>query len=144
MIELTGGLPDGVVGFEAVGVVTRDDYENVVVPAVEAALEGHDRVRLLHVLGERVEHHTAGAFWEDTRLGLSHLRSFERIAVVTDLGPVRALVEAGHWAVPGELRLFANAERAEAEAWVGEGLRLVPAQDRAETDMTHSTSGREG
>jgi hypothetical protein len=120
VIELIGGLPDGVVGFEAVGEVTSDDYERVVFPAVERALEGHERIRLIHVLGERLESHTPGAVWDDTKLGLSHFRSFERIAVVTDLERVRALVDAAAWSVPGEMRLFSNAERNEAEAWVGE------------------------
>jgi hypothetical protein len=120
MIELIQGLPDGVVGFEAVGTVTADDYESVVAPAVADALATHDTIRLMHVFGERLEHHTPGALWEDTKLGLSRVRSFERIAVVTDLEPIRALVHAAGWAVPGQMRLFSNAARGEAETWVAE------------------------
>ena len=122
MIELIEGLPDAVVGFEAVGTVTSGDYENTIVPAVDRALAAYEKIRLLHVLGERLEHHTLGAIWDDTKLGLSHVRSFERIAVVTDHEAVRAAVKAGGWSVPGDVRLFSNAERAEAEAWIGQGL----------------------
>lgn len=123
MIELIEDLPDGVVGIEAVGEITSEDYERVVAPAVERALATHGKIRLLHVIGDRVERHTLQALWEDTRLGLSNVRSIERIAVVTDVRHFRALVRGAGWALPGELKLFSNAERAEAISWVGESLR---------------------
>ena len=122
MIELIEGLPNGVVGLEAVGKVTADDYQRVAQPAVERALESHDRVRLIHVLGERLDSHTAGAVWKDATLGMAHVRSFERIAVVTDLESIRVLVKTAGWPVPAEIKIFANAERSEAEAWAAEGL----------------------
>jgi hypothetical protein len=31
-------------------------------------------------------------------------------------------VKAAGWSIPGEMKLFSNAERAAAEAWVSEGL----------------------
>lgn len=124
MIELLEGLPDEVVGLEAVGEVTADDYELVAFPAVERALATHEKIRLIHILGERFTDHTAHALWEDTKLGLFHLHTFERIAVVTDLERVRALVRAAGWSLPGEMRLFSNAERREAERWVSEGIGL--------------------
>jgi hypothetical protein len=53
MIKLLTDLPDGVLGIEAVGHVEADDYANVVEPAVRAALEHSDKVRLLYVLGDK-------------------------------------------------------------------------------------------
>ena len=126
MIELIDGLPDGVVGIEAVGTVTSDDYETVAIPALRRALATHDKIRLLHVLGDRLTRHTAGAVWDDTRIGLAHARKFGRIAVVTDLERFRAPLKAGAWAVPCEIRLFSNAERADAEAWISADLQQAP------------------
>jgi SpoIIAA-like len=126
MIEVIDGLADGVVGIEAVGDVTAEDYETVAMPAVERALATHDKVRLIHVLGERLTRHTAGALWDDARLGLAHARKFERIAVVTDLERFRAPLKAGAWAVPCEIRLFSNAERAAAETWISADLQHSP------------------
>ena len=116
MIEVMEGLPDGVVGIEAVGRVSSDDYD-VVTPAIESALAARAKIRLIHVLGERFTGFTAGGMWEDGKFGLSHVSSLERIAVVTDLDSVRTLVKAGSWTVPGEIRLFSNAERDEAVTW---------------------------
>jgi hypothetical protein len=118
MIELVEGLPPGVVGLEAVGEVTADDYESVATPEVARARAVHNKITQLHILGERFTGFTAGGLWKDATLGVSHLASFERIAVVSDLESVRTLVETVGWSVPGEMRLFANAERPEAVAWV--------------------------
>ena len=118
MIELLEALPDGVVGLEAVGEVTSDDYSLVAYPAVEDALSRHREISLLHVLGERFTGYTAGGGWDDAKLGLLHPFSFKRIAVVTDLDQVRRLVKGAGWAIPGEMKLFSNAQRAEAEEWV--------------------------
>jgi hypothetical protein len=126
VIELIEDLPDGVVGIEAVGTVTSEDYERVVAPAAERALATAGKIRLLHVIGDRVEHHTLEAIWEDTRLGLSNVQSIERIAVVTDVARFRALVKGAGWSLPGEQKLFSNAERADAIAWISEGRRTEP------------------
>jgi SpoIIAA-like len=122
MIELIGGLPDGVVGIQAVGEVDSDDYKMTATPEVKHALERHQKIRLIHVLDDRFTGYTAGGAWHDALLGLAHPRSFERIAVVTDSENIRRLVRFGGWSIPGELRLFSNGERGEAEAWASEGL----------------------
>ncbi|MFN8105479.1 MAG: hypothetical protein U0U69_13550 [Acidimicrobiia bacterium] len=40
MLEALVGLPEGVIGFEAVGEVHSGDYSDVLVPAIEAAAAG--------------------------------------------------------------------------------------------------------
>jgi hypothetical protein len=121
MIELIEGLPDGVVGLEAVGKVESADYE-AIAPALKDALDRHPKIRLIHVLDDRFTGYTAGGAWKDALLGLAHPRSFERIAVVTDSDSIRRLVELAGWSIPGDLKLFPNQERKRAEAWVSEGL----------------------
>lgn len=123
MIELIEGLPEQVVGLEAIGRVTAEDY-GVVASAMERVLTTHEQLRLMHVIGDRFTGHSASALLEDARLGLSNVRSIDRIAVVTDLQHLRALVKGAGWSLPGELKLFSTAERAEAEAWVSEGLEV--------------------
>jgi SpoIIAA-like len=118
VIEVLPDLPANVVGVEAVGEVSSDDYKSVLIPAVEAAMGEHDKVRLLYVLGERFDGVSAGAVWEDTKLGLEHLRGWELMAVVTDVEWIGHALKAVGWMVPAEIRVFPTSERAAAEAWV--------------------------
>ena len=122
MIKLIEGLPDAVVGLEAVGNVESADYVAIAAPAVKQALDRHPTIRLIHVLDERFAGYTTGGAWHDAMLGLAHPRSFERIAVVTDSASVRRLVELGGWSIPGELKLFENGGRQQALGWASEGL----------------------
>src|SRR5215218_8825419 len=123
MIGLIDGLPDEVVGLEAVGEVESADYDAIAAPAVKHALERHPKIRLIHVLDDRFTGYTAGGALHDAMLGLAHPRCFDRIAVVTDSEGIRRLVNTAGWAMPGDLKLFPNLEREQAEAWVTEGLK---------------------
>jgi hypothetical protein len=69
--ELTD-LPSGVIGFETAGKLHAEDYRDVLLPAIErAAAEGD--VRCLIVVDD-FEGLSAGALWQDLRMGVEHLR----------------------------------------------------------------------
>jgi hypothetical protein len=120
MLKLISNLPASVVGVEAQGRVTATDYEQVLTPAVDtaeqAAVDG--KVRLLYVLGSDFPDYTAGAAWEDAKLGLGRLRSWERIAIVSDAEWLRRAIHGLGWMMPGEVRVFGTTEANEARAWV--------------------------
>jgi len=118
MLDRIADLPDNVVGFLAKGELTSDDYEKVLIPAVDQALAAHDKIRLLYVLGGEFDGLTAGAMWDDTRLGFSHITGWEKIAVVTDKDWVRHSVEIFGYLMPGEVRAFSDAEESAARTWV--------------------------
>ena len=119
MIELIAGLPEGVVGVEAKGEVTAEDYERVLIPAVEEALEAHEKIGFLYVLGPQFDDISAGAMWDDAKVGIGHPFSWERIAVVTDHDTYRRLFKGVGFLMPAEVKVFAVADLDEAKAWVG-------------------------
>ncbi|MCJ7779872.1 MAG: STAS/SEC14 domain-containing protein [Acidimicrobiia bacterium] len=84
MIRPIDGLPDNVIGVEAVGEVRAGDYTTILDRAVDAALESHHKIRLLYVLGDDLDGYSGGAMWADTKIGMSHLSKWEKIAIVTD------------------------------------------------------------
>jgi SpoIIAA-like len=129
MLTLFEDLPPDVVGVEAHGKVTAEDYERVLVPAVDAvsARAGGGGVRLLYVLGHEVPDYTAGAAWEDAKLGLGHLRSWERIAIVGDADWLRHAVHGLGWLMPGEIKVFALEELDIAREWV---TSMLPDEER--------------
>lgn len=120
MIERIEGLPDGVLALRAHGEVSAEDYDTVLVPALEDVLHRHRRVRLLYVLGEEFDGYTGSAAWEDAKVGMKHLTAFERVAVVTNEGWVIKLVKAFGFAIPGEVRVFGVDGFDEARTWICE------------------------
>jgi hypothetical protein len=118
MLHVLAGLPPNVVGIEAVGRVSAEDYGEVLEPAIERALASHEKLRLLYVLGETFEGYSAGAAWEDTKLGIGHWGAWERIAVVSDGEWIRNAIKAVAWMLPGDVRVFPLAARDDAIAWV--------------------------
>lgn len=127
MIEMLRDLPDDVIGFEAIGEVTAEDYRTVMIPAVNEARGRHEKLRAIYVIGDRFEHFTAGAMWDDATIGLERPKSWERIAIVTDVDWLTHLAHGFAWAVPGELRVFPLAELQGARTWISEAGSGTPA-----------------
>lgn len=119
MLRLIEELPDGVLGVEARGKVTADDYRDVLVPAIERLLARHAKARLLYVFHPEFDGFSGGAVWRDAQLGLRHFTDFERVAVVTDADWIQGLVKAFGFVVPGEVATFDYAEFDDARQWVG-------------------------
>lgn len=118
MLTLTTDLPAGVVGIEATGEIDEHDYVDVLRPAIDAALTGRDKIRLLYVLGKDFEGYEHDAIWEDAKLGAEFFTAFERVAVVTDATWVRRSVKLFGWMIPGEFRHFPLSDLAAAREWV--------------------------
>lgn len=116
MIRTLDDLPDGVIGFEADGAIHAEDYTTVLVPAVERTLaNGHDiRIVLVFPTFGGV---SAGAGWQDLKLGVEHLTHWKKVALVTDVEWMIQLVRLFGWVTPGELRHFPLDERDAATAW---------------------------
>ena len=60
MIEPIEGAPPGVLAFKAVGKVEAADYEQVLTPAIEQAIAGGGKVRLVYELGQEYDGYSAG------------------------------------------------------------------------------------
>jgi hypothetical protein len=118
LLERIPDLPDTVLGFRASGELTSDDYRNVLVPAVEASLRSRDKLRLLYVLGDEVTGLSAGAAWEDTKIGVAHITRWEKIAVVTNKEWLRHSVNIFGYLIPGEIKAYTTADEGDARAWI--------------------------
>ena len=121
MIRLLGDMPAGVLGLEAVDDVEEEDYEDVIVPAVNQAIAEHGKVRLVYVLGPEFDEYEGEAVWEDLKLGVRHPTSFERIAIVTDARWVGPAIKVFSVLWPGQARAFPLKDLESAKLWAGEG-----------------------
>ena len=114
--------PENVFAIEVVGKLEKDDYEKVVVPAVQKMIDGPGEIRAVFVFGDRYEGLTAGATWADTKLYVGELlhrelSKWKRCAIVTDLDWLRHSIAMFHWMMPGEVEVFAPSKVQEAIAW---------------------------
>jgi hypothetical protein len=119
MIKLLPNFPGNTIGLSGSGQVTASDYEVVLIPAVEAALEKHKKLRLLYELGSDFTGFAAGAMWDDMKLGMTHLRAWERVAVVTDVTWVGNATNMFRFVMPfTTVKIFPLKDRTAAERWI--------------------------
>jgi len=118
MLENLPDLPQGVVGVKAIGRVSKEDYVQVFEPILERARRDGRRIRFLYVLGPECEGFTAGAAWEDAKLGLSSLRLFEGCAIVSDSDVIRGPARLVGFFMPCPVQVFRNEDQGKAVAWL--------------------------
>jgi hypothetical protein len=119
MLQSINDLPTGVWGLRAIGKVSRNDYEQVVRPALDEARRDGRRLRFVYHLGPEFDGFTPGGAWEDARIGLQYMRLFERCAIVTDVEWIRTAARALAPMMLCPVKVFSNAEWSQAIAWAG-------------------------
>ncbi len=109
---------DNIVAFRAMGEVTKEDYQSVVVPAVEKLVKQINEINFLLVLDTDVKNFTAGAWMQDALLGLKNFGKWNRAAIVSDLEGVINFTDKFSYIAPGEFRGFKKEEFNKALNWV--------------------------
>ena len=118
MIEQLQDFPENVLAFVCRGHVTRRDYDQDLIPAVNAALERRDKVRLYYETAEDFAGLAPGAIWEDFKTGVEHLRRWERVAVVTDVEWIRQTIRFFSFLLPGAIKIYPLSAAVQARAWI--------------------------
>ena len=118
MLKLIEGLPVNVLGVTAEGKITGEDYENVLIPAIEEKLKANKAIKMLYHIGSKFDGFSLGAMLDDTEIGIKHLSVWDKIAIVSDHEMINAMVRFFGHLIPGEIRIFKNAEIADATKWI--------------------------
>ena len=120
MIETLRDFPPDAVAVRCGGFVSKADYDQVLIPAVEQALKASERIRLYYEVAPDFAVISPGAIWEDFWVGMSHWTRWKRVAVVTDLPWIRQMVIVFGFLLPGATKVFALAQAEEARAWLSQ------------------------
>lgn len=120
MIEIIPDMSENVVAVSAKGKVTGEDYDNVLIPAIEDSLLRNKRIRVLYQLGPDFSGFTAEAMWGDAKVGIRHLTAFEKIAVVSNVTWIINAVKIFAFVIPCPVKIFSNEQLSEAKAWVSQ------------------------
>lgn len=120
MIERIDDMPDGTIGLRASGKLSREDYQQVLEPALREGVESGE-LRLLCVMPD-FDGLKPGAMVEDVETGLrTWVRdhsAWKRFALVTEVDWVAKSMRAFGWLAPGEVRVFSLGELDVAREWV--------------------------
>ena len=82
MIEVLPESQGKLMGIKASGKVTAKDYEEVLIPRLEALLQEHDSICFLYLIDDDFQGFELGALWDDAKAGLKHRQAFEKVALV--------------------------------------------------------------
>ena len=118
MLRRMTDLPVGTIGFEAVGEVEDDDWEDAVEPVLRREIADGRKVRLLYVLGPGAHDVEGDAVKADTEFRARHASSFERVAVVSDEVWMRPALRALSFLMPGKAKGFQVRELEDAKRWL--------------------------
>ena len=118
MIEQLQRFPENVVAFAGRGQVTKADYVSTLIPAVEKALAGHDRLRLYYELGDDFTGIDADAIVEDFKVGMQHLSRWERVVAVTDVQWIAHAASLFSFLMPGAIKVFSTKDADQARSWI--------------------------
>jgi len=116
MIEALSSPRDGVLGFRLSGRLHDEDYQHFI-PAVEAAIQKHGKVRLLAHF-EDFHGWDLPALWDDITFATRHYADVERVALVGEKTWEKWMAQVCKPFTKAELRYFDHAELAAAWEWV--------------------------
>lgn len=118
MIEIIKDVPDHVAAFRATGAVSKEDYDNVLIPQIENLLKRLGHINFLLVLDTSLSNFTISAMLKDLGIGLKHYTKWNKMAVVSDSSTINHFTDFFSYLVPGKAKGFEPSQLEEAKAWV--------------------------
>lgn len=120
MIERLNDLHQHVTGFRASGKVTKEDYEKILMPAVNEHSKKFKKINFLLWIDTDVSNYTFGAWVDDALMGLMHFSHWHKVAIVSHSRTVKKITNIFGHLVPGIYKGFQTSELEAAKQWVGE------------------------
>ena len=120
MLRRMSDMPPGTIGFEAIGEVEDDDWEESVEPVLRQEIAAGRKVRMLYQLGADARDVEGEAVAADAGFRARHATSFDRVAVVSDEDWLRPAVRALSFMLPGSAKAFHVRDLEAAKAWLVE------------------------
>lgn len=121
MITIIPEAPENFAAFNATGEVTKEDFENLVIPRVKQKVDQFNELNYLLYLDTDLDNFTMGAWLQDALLGLKNLTKWNRTAIVTDKEGVQNFTDIFSVLMPGEFKSFPKGNLYNALYWCKNG-----------------------
>lgn len=131
MLQLMKDVPQHVIGVRALGNVSKDDYEQTLVPAIEKAVKEDGELNLLMAIETDISHFTYGAWMQDAKVSLKHFGKWNKVAIVTDQKAIEKISPVMSFLSPAEVKGFPVSDIELAKTWL--------AAPKEATKNTHNT-----
>lgn len=117
MLEIIPFEEGSIIGFHLKGKIEDNEFDEIV-SLMEERLREHKKLRVYAEI-EEFKGMSVNTFMKDIHYGLRHWRDFDKEAIVSDKGWLKAWVKLAGSIVPGvEVKHFSFDEREEAKEWV--------------------------
>jgi hypothetical protein len=121
MLQFINDLPTNIIGIHAVGEVTKEDVDTVLIPRLDDLVKRQGEINYLLVLETDAQNFTTGAWLDDIKVGLKHFTKWKRVAVVTDQKSVEWFTSnIFRFLIPGTAKGFPLDELKSAVKWIAE------------------------
>ena len=121
MLQFINDLPENIVGIHAVGEVTKEDIDTVLIPRLDDLVKRQGEINYLLVLETDAQNFTAGAWLDDVKVGLKHFTKWKKVAVATDQKSVEWFTSnIFKFLIPGQAQGFSLDKLDEAVKWISE------------------------
>jgi hypothetical protein len=118
MIEVLPESQGNVIGIKITGKLTAQEYEEVMIPTLEAAIQAHGKLNFLGLVDEDFHGMEAAALWDDTKFGLKHRKDFGKMALVGARRWMEWMMKFFAPMMAGEIKSFPREQLKEAWDWV--------------------------
>ncbi|HMV11265.1 MAG TPA: STAS/SEC14 domain-containing protein [Cyclobacteriaceae bacterium] len=125
MITQLKEVPNTMVAFRATSEVIKDDFDQIILPAVAELVQRTDKLNYLLVLDTPLKNFTLSAWIKDALLGLNNLTKWNRCAIVSDSDGINSFTNLFGKVMPGEFKGYKPEQLDEAINWVSEEAKPV-------------------
>lgn len=107
-----------IIGLRATGKLTHHDYQEVLIPSLEALINQHGKVRLLCFIDEEFTGLEAEAMWDDAKFFLPHKDDFEKMVIVGGPKWIALIMKLFTPLMKGEVKTFPSDQLPMAWEWI--------------------------
>jgi hypothetical protein len=118
MIDVMPESQGNAIGLKFSGKITTREYEETLIPRLEAIFTEYGKARLMYVVEDDFQGAEAGAMWDDTKLGVKHRNDFEKLALVGGPKWMAWLTKLCAKLISGETKTFSLEQVEEAWEWL--------------------------
>lgn len=118
MFQIMPESQGNILGLRATGKLTDQDYQEILIPRLEALIKRHGKVRLLCFMDEEFAGVEAWAMWDDAKFFLPHKDDFEKMAIVGGPKWIELIMKLFVPLMKGEHKTFSAGQLSKAWKWI--------------------------